>query len=121
MAFITNDQKAKMVTHILYEQFIAVFGVPVKLLSDCGVSFTSTLVEELCSAFGIQGCGMAACHAQCNGLAERFHQMLLRMIRKWAVDNKAQWEHHLPGLTWAYNSTQSAVMGYPPHYLMLGK
>ena len=77
MAFITKDQKAKTVMHILYEQFIAVFGTPVKLLSDHGVSFTSTFVEELCSAFGIQGCGMAMCHAQCNGQAERFHQTLL--------------------------------------------
>ena len=24
-------------------------------------------------------------------------------------------------LTWAYNSMKSAVTGYPPHYLMLGK
>ena len=75
-AFVTKDQKAKMVACILYEQFIAVFGAPVKLLSDCGTNFTSALVEELCSAFGIPGCGMAACHAQCNGQAERFHQTL---------------------------------------------
>ena len=39
---------------VFYECFIAVFGVPAKLLSDRGVNFTSTLVEELCSAFGIQ-------------------------------------------------------------------
>ena len=54
LAFVTKDQKAKTVMRILYEQFISIFGMPAKLLSDRGANFTSTLVEELCSAFGIQ-------------------------------------------------------------------
>ena len=64
MAFITKDQKVKTVAHILCEQFIAVIGAPIKFLSDCGVNFTSALAEEICSAFGIPGCGTAECHAQ---------------------------------------------------------
>ena len=76
MAFITKDQKAKTIAHILYERFISVFGAPAKLLSDRGMNFTSTLVEELCSAFGIQKCRMTMYHMQCNGQVERFHQTL---------------------------------------------
>ena len=82
MAFVTKDQKAKTVTQILYEWFISVFGAPTKLLSDRGVNFTSALVEELCSAFGIQKCRTTAYHTQCNGQVERFHQTLFRMIGK---------------------------------------
>ena len=48
MAVITKDQMAKTVVKVLYERFIAVFGVPTKLLSDHGANFTSALVEELC-------------------------------------------------------------------------
>ena len=54
LAVVMKDQTAKMVAKVFYECFIAVFGVPVKLQSDRGVNFTSTLVEELCAAFGIQ-------------------------------------------------------------------
>ena len=43
------------------------------------------------------------------------------MVGKLAADKKAQWEQHLPELLQAYNSTQSAVMGYSPHYLMFGR
>ena len=92
MAFVTKDQKAKTVARILYERFIAIFGTPAKLLSDRGANFTSALVEELCSAFGIQKCRTMAYHAQCNGQVERFHQTLFRMIRKLSADKKAQWE-----------------------------
>ena len=93
MAFITKDQKAKTIAHILYERFISVFGTPAKLLSDCGANFTSTFVEELCSAFGIQKCRTTTYHPQCNGQVERFHQTLFRIIGKVAMDKKAQWEH----------------------------
>ena len=106
---------------ILYERFISVFGMPAKLLSDRGANFTSALVEELCSAFGIQKCRTTAYHAQCNGQVERFHQTLFRMIGKLSTDKKAQWELHIPELLQAYNSTRSAVTGYSPHYLMFGR
>ena len=81
------------------------FGVPAKLLSDQDMNSTSVLVEELCSAFGIQKCRITAYHVQCNGQVERFHQTLFRMIRKLAAVKKAQWEQHLPELLQAYNST----------------
>ena len=114
LAVVTKDQTAKTVAKVFYEHFIAVFGVPAKLLSNRGANFTSTLVEELCSAFGIQKCKTTAYHAQCNGQVECFHQMLFCMIG-------SQWEQHLPELLQAYNSTQSAVTSYSPHYLMFGR
>ena len=121
LAVVTKDQMAKTVAKVFYECFIAVFGVPTKLLSDRGANFTSALVEELCSAFGIQKCRTTAYHTQCNGQVEHFHQTLFRMIGKLSRDKKAQWEQHLPELLQAYNSTWSAVTGYSPHYLMFGR
>ena len=47
--------------------------------------------------------------------------MLFHMIGKLVHDKKAQWEQHLPELLQAYNSTQSAMTGYSPHYLMFGR
>ena len=121
LAVVTKDQMAKMVAKVFYECFIAVFGAPAKLLSDWGANFTSALVEELCSAFGIQKCRTTAYHAQCNGQVEHFHQTLFCMIGKLSHEKKAQWEQHLPELLQAYNSTRSAVTGYLLHYLMFGR
>ena len=121
LAVVTKDQTAKMVAKVFYERFIAVFGVPTKLLSNRGMNFTSALVEELCSAFSIQKCKTTAYHAQCNGQVECFHQMLFCMIGKLSHDKKAQWEQHLLELLQGYNSTRSAVTGYSLHYLMFGR
>ena len=121
LAVVMKDQMAKMVVKVFYECFIAVFRVPTKLLSDRGANFTSALVEELCSAFGIQKCRTTAYRTQCNGQVERFHQTLFCMIGKLSHYKKAQWEQHLPELLQAYNSTLSAVTGYSLHYLMFGR
>ena len=121
LAVVSKDQMAKTVAKVFYKHFIVVFGAPAKLLSDRGANFTSALVEELCSAFGIQKCQTTAYHAQCNGQVEHFHQTLFCMIGKLSHDKKAQWEQHLPELLQAYNSTQLAVTGYLPHYLMFGR
>ena len=55
LVVVTQDQMAKTVAKVLFARFIAVFGMPAKLLSDCRVNFTLALVE-LCAVFGIQKC-----------------------------------------------------------------
>ena len=54
------------------------------------------------------------------GLVERLHQTIIRMIRKLVEEKKANWPGHLAEIVQAYNATQSAMMGYSPHYLMFG-
>ena len=49
------------------------------------------------------------------------HQTLIRMIGKLLKPNKINWPAHLPEVLQAYNSTQSAIMGYSPHYLMFSQ
>ena len=90
LVVVMKNQTAKTIMKVFYECFIAVFGVPTKLLSDRGANFTSALVEELCAAFGIQKCRTTAYHAQCNGQVEHFHQTLFHMIGKLGHDKKAQ-------------------------------
>ena len=53
LAVVTKDQMANTVAKVLYERFISVFGMPAKLLSDHRANFTSALVKELCTTFGI--------------------------------------------------------------------
>ena len=42
------------------------------------------------------------------------------MIGKLGEDEKADWQGHLAEIVHAYNTTQSAVMGYSSHYFMFG-
>ena len=117
-AYVTKDQKASTAAKILYEGFTLIFGAPKRILTDQGKAFTS---EQLCSHFGISQLTTTAYHPQGNGQVEQAHQTLGRMIGKLEDKFKGQWPRHLSKLTHAYNSTQSAVTGYSPHFLMFGQ
>ena len=60
-------------------------------------------------------------HPQTNGLVERSHQAIIRMIRKLGKDKKADWLGHLAEIVHAYNATHSTMTRYSLHYLMFGQ
>ena len=66
-AYITKDQKASLVMKCLYEGFISIFGAPEKLITDQGKAFTSEVVTELCTQFGVGKTATAPYYPQGNG------------------------------------------------------
>ena len=120
-AYMTKDQKALTAAKTLYERFISIFGASKRILMDQGKAFTSEVVEQLCSQFGISQLTTTAYHPQGNGQVEHAHQTLRRMIGKLEDEFKGQWPKHLSKLTHAYNLNQSAVTGYSPNFLMFGQ
>ena len=119
-AYVTKDQKASTAAKTFYEEFISIFGAPKRILTDQGKAFTSEVVEQLCSQFGISQSTTTAYHPQENGQVEWAHQTLGRMIGKLEDGYKGQWPRHVSKLTHAYNSTRSTITGYSPHFLMFG-
>ena len=69
-AYMIKDQKASTAAKTLYERFISIFGVPERILTDQGKAFTSEVVEQLCSQFGISQLTATAYHPQGNGQVE---------------------------------------------------
>ena len=120
LAYVTPDQTAKSIAKFLYGGYISIFGALARLLNDRGVSFTSSVIEEMCKILGVKQLWIIPYHPQTNGLVERSHQMIMHMIGKLEEDKKANWPSHLAEGTHAYNVTRSAVTRYSPHYLMFG-
>ena len=69
-AYVTKDQKVSTAAKTLYEGFISIFGAPKRILMDQGKAFTSEVVEQLCSQFGISQLTTTAYHPKGNGQVE---------------------------------------------------
>ena len=121
VAYVVKDQKARTAAEALRSRYFGLFGAPAYLLSDKGKSFTATVVEDLCTLYGVKKLRTSSYHTQTNGQLERMNQILICLIGKLDEDKKACWSKHLPELLMAYNSTHSAVMGYSPHFLLFGR
>ena len=120
-AYVSKDQKALTAARILYEGFISIFGAPKRILMDQGKAFTSEVVGQLCSQFGISQLTTTAYHPQGNSQVKQTHQTPGRIMGKLEDEFKGEWPRHLLKLTHAYNLTWSAVTRYSPHFLMFGQ
>ena len=54
MAYLTPDQTAKTVIKFLYQGYISIFGAPVRLLSDWGANFMSSIIDEMCKLLSMK-------------------------------------------------------------------
>ena len=120
LVYVTPNQTAKTITKFLYQGYILIFRAPARLLSDRGANFMSSVINEMCKILGMMELWTMPYHLQTNGLAERSHQTIMRMIGKLGEDKKADWPGHLAEIVHAYNATCSALTVYSPHYLMFG-
>ena len=89
LAYVTANQTAKTITKFLYQGYIYIFGTPARLLSDRGANFMSSVIDEMCKILGMKKLWTMPYHPQTNGLVERSHQMIMKMIRKLGEDKKA--------------------------------
>ena len=121
VAYVVKDQKVRTAAEALCSGYFGLFGASAYLLSDKGKSFTTTVVEDLCTLYGVKKLRTSLYHAQTNGQVERMNQTLIHLIGKLDGDKKACWSKHLPNLLMAYNSTCSVVTGYSPHFLLFGR
>uniref|UniRef100_A0A915JKV2 Integrase catalytic domain-containing protein n=1 Tax=Romanomermis culicivorax TaxID=13658 RepID=A0A915JKV2_ROMCU len=61
-----------------------------------------------------------AYHPQCNGMAERFNQMLIAQLKKYTPDDPDNWECYLPYAVFAYNATLHTATCHSPFSLLRG-
>ena len=80
----------------------------------------SSVIDKMCKILGMKKLQTTPYHPQTNGLVERSHQTIMRMIWKLGADTKANWPGQLAEIVHAYNATHSTMTGYSPHYLMFG-
>ena len=117
-AFVTKNHTACTTARVLYNNFFSVFGFSQKLLSDQGTEFTRGVIAAMYKLLRIEKIRTTLYHPQTNGLAERVHQTLQRMISKLDPEKRRKWPEHIGSVLIAYNATRSQVTGYSPYFLM---
>ncbi len=115
------NQLASTVCAAFYERIICRHGVPRMLLSDRGPQFKSNLIEFLCASFGIKKIFSSAYYPQGDGFAERFMRTLNNSLSILTTDTPTQWDVYVPGLQFAYNSSEHSATGHTPFYLNTGR
>ena len=117
-AIVTPNQSTRAVAIAFWNEFIANYGFPEKLLMDQGHKFESKLIKEVCRLAHICKVQTMPHHPKTNGQCKRFNQMLINMIGTLQSDDKKHWKDYLPTLVHTYHCTKNNATDFSPYYLM---
>ena len=96
-------------------------GLPSVITTDQGKEFPNLLNAELMTVFGIKHRLTTCYHPQSNGLDERFNQMLVNALTKYAQDDHAARDSNLKETVYAYNTAIQDSSKHTPFEAMFGR
>lgn len=115
-AIPVKEITAEIVAQAVYEGWISRFGCPLRITTDQGRQFESSLFNALMKKCGIRRIRTTAYHPQANGKVERFHRTLKAALM--AREASTRWIEDLPtvllGIRTALrdDNTSPALMTY---------
>ncbi|KAL0540968.1 hypothetical protein IC582_020994 [Cucumis melo] len=100
---------------------VRLHGVPVWIISDRDVRFTSKFWKGLQAAMGTRLDFSTAFHPQTDGQTERLNQVLEDILRACALEFPGSWDSYFHLMEFAYNSSFQATIGMAPLKALYGK
>lgn len=119
--FPVPDMKASTVADVLVNEFIARFGCPRRIHSDCAANFQSDIITEMSRLLGIERSKISPYHPEGNSKCERMMRTVIDMLSKYLNENHDEWDLHIPLLMMGYRSQVHSSLGYSPYFLMFAR
>lgn len=115
-----RDTKTKTTLKALQSIFYD-FGLPHRIISDRGTSFTSATFKSFCINHGIKHVLNAVACPRANGQAERYNQTILNALAKHNdSNNERNWDMFIGKIQWGINNAVNSSTQKTPTEAMFG-
>nr|GEW67056.1 reverse transcriptase domain-containing protein [Tanacetum cinerariifolium] len=121
--FIPTRETESMdtLTWLYIKEIISRHEVPISIISDRDIHFTSRLWQSLQNDLGTQLDMSTSYHPKTDGQSERSIQTLEDMLWACAIDFSKGWEKHLPLVEFSYNNNYHASIKAAPFEALYGQ
>jgi len=113
----TEKNDAATVLSAFNERIICRHGCPERLLTDNHRQFKNFALDAVCHAFGCFKSYCSKYYPQGDGHVERFMRNMNDTLSILCDGNSDDWDHYIPGVQFAYNTTVHSVTGITPFFL----
>jgi hypothetical protein len=96
------------------------FGLPMKIISDRDLRFTSQFSKALTTRLGIEQNISTAFHPQTDGLSERKNQWIKQYLRLVSSTAPEDWTRWLSLVLAMHNNQRNVMTGLSPNQILLG-
>ena len=111
---------AKETAELVLQHVFRIHGLPVDVVSDRGLQFTSIFWREFCSLVGATVSLSSGFHPQSNGQMERKNLEMETALRCMVSKNPASWSQQLLWVEYAHNTLTSSATGLSPFQCAYG-
>ncbi|GJV57897.1 putative reverse transcriptase domain-containing protein [Tanacetum coccineum] len=116
-----DTDSMETLTRLYIKEIVSRHGVPISIISDCDIHFTSRFWQSMQNALGTQLDMSTAYHPETDGQSERTIQTLKDMLRACVIDFGKGWERHLPLVEFSYNNSYHASIKAAPFEALYGR
>lgn len=115
-----KTKESREIAQALIRDVFSVFGSPLALLSDQERCFTSQLLRDICTIYGIKTSNISIAHPAANGKAEKWIRTLKEHIAMMIENDRANWPHTLPLICQAYRNMPHTSTKFSPYQVIFG-
>jgi hypothetical protein len=119
ITIVTSKEAAKFMEDITHR-----FGVPNRIVTDLGTTFTGSDFWDFCQDSLIDFYYSSVAHPCCNGQVERANGMVRQGIKDRIFDDASQyatrWLVELPHVIWGLWTQVNSATGHSPFFLVYG-
>ncbi|XP_039787524.1 uncharacterized protein LOC120653921 [Panicum virgatum] len=100
------------------------FGVPNRIITDLGTSFTESEFWDFCQETCIDVYYTSVAHPRCNSQVERTNGLILQGLKARIFDQiekySSKWILEIPRVVWGLRTQRSRSTGYSPFFMVYG-
>ncbi|KAH0646659.1 hypothetical protein KY284_034543 [Solanum tuberosum] len=108
------DYNAEQLAKVYVKEIVRLHGVPLSIISDRGIQFTSKFWRKLHDELGTQPTFSTTFHPQTNGQSKRNIQVLEDMLREYVLDFGGHWDKFIPLCEFSYNNSYHSSIDMAP-------
>ena len=112
--------KDKEVVQFVWKNIVTRFGIPQSIVADNRPQFESRVYRIFCNELKIKNLYSIPRYPQRNNQVEASNKTLLSTLKNRLHSAKGKWVEELPGVLWAYRTTNRKPNGVSPFALIYG-
>lgn len=104
-----------------FKEYFSIFGLPFRLITDRGTSFTSSKFKQFLSEKGVRHVLNSVATPRANGQVERYNRTILDSLTTMTHgEDERLWDEHIFNVQWGLNNTINKSIGKTPAEVLFG-
>ena len=120
-AFPIPDKSADTIVSTFINQYLPVHMCPMYILSDNGMEFKNSFMDQVLKQLGIERIFSTPYHPQSNGKLDIFHKYLKPTLKKLCEWDLSNWDRYINQVLTSYRVTSNLATEETPFFLVYGR